>query len=207
MYRSANWRRQTFNLLRSNDLIWSFYINNYLEGKEPAIFDLLYWNSDSTHLPAKMYSFYLRNMYLSNKFCQPGGVTLGGVAIDVRNITIPAYFISTHDDHISPWESTYSGARLMSGPVRFVLGGSGHIAGIVNPPAAHKYCYWVGPQKLPKHPDSWFKKASRREGSWWLDWHNWLTRLNNTKTAARTPGRGELQVLEEAPGSYVRKRI
>ena len=198
---------QTFNLLRSNDLIWSFYINNYLEGKEPAIFDLLYWNSDSTHLPAKMYSFYLRNMYLENKFCKPGGVTLGGEAIDVRNIDIPAYFISTHEDHISPWESTYAGARLMSGPVRFVLGGSGHIAGIVNPPAANKYGYRVGPEKLPKHPDSWFKKSTKHDGSWWLDWHNWLDRLNNTKVAARIPGSGELQALEQAPGSYVAKRI
>jgi len=198
---------KTFNMLRSNDLIWSFYINNYLEGKEPAIFDLLYWNSDSTHLPAKMYSFYLRNMYLTNKFCKPGGVTLGDVAIDVRSIDIPSYFISTHDDHISPWESTYAGARLMGGPVRFVLGGSGHIAGIVNPPAANKYGYWVGSQKLPKHPDSWFKKAKRNEGSWWQDWQNWLSRLNKTKVAARIPGSGGMPVLEEAPGSYVRKRI
>ena len=206
-YLDGDLMSQTFNLLRSNDLIWSFYINNYLEGKEPAIFDLLYWNSDSTHLPAKMYSFYLRNMYLDNKFCKPGGVTLGGEAIDVSSIDIPAYFISTHDDHISPWESTYAGARLMSGPVRFVLGGSGHIAGIVNPPAANKYGYRVGPQKLPRHPDSWLKKTRKYEGSWWSDWHNWLVRNNNTKVAARIPGEGELKALEEAPGSYVRKRI
>ena len=198
---------QTFNLLRSNDLIWSFYINNYLEGKDPAIFDLLYWNSDATNLPAKMYSFYLRNMYLTNKFCKPGGVVLGGIDIDVRNIDIPCYFISTHDDHISPWESTYAGARLMSGPVRFVLGGSGHIAGIVNPPAAQKYCYWTGPHKLPKHPDTWFKKATRHEGSWWQDWHGWLTGINDRKVAARVPGSGGLPAIEAAPGSYVRKRI
>jgi polyhydroxyalkanoate synthase len=198
---------QTFNLLRSNDLIWSFYINNYLEGKDPAIFDLLYWNSDSTHLPAKMYSFYLRNMYLNNSFCQPGGVTLGKVPIDVRNIDVPCYFISTHDDHISPWESTYYGARLMSGPVRFVLGGSGHIAGIVNPPAAHKYYYLTGPARLPKHPDSWLKKAVRHDGSWWTDWHNWLTAKHHRRVAARIPGSGGLPVLEDAPGSYVRKRI
>ena len=198
---------QTFNLLRSNDLIWSFYINNYLEGKDPAIFDLLYWNSDSTNLPAKMYSFYLRNMYLTNKFCKPGGVKLDDIAIDVRKIDIPCYFISTHDDHISPWESTYAGARLMAGPVRFVLGGSGHIAGIVNPPVANKYGYRAGPQKLPKHPDGWFKKTRRYEGSWWPDWHHWLTRINKRRVAARIPGSGGLPVLEDAPGSYVKKRI
>jgi len=206
-YLDGNLMSQTFNLLRSNDLIWSFYINNYLEGKEPAIFDLLYWNSDSTHLPAKMYSFYLRNMYLNNKFCRPGGVTLDNVAIDVSKIDLPCYFISTHDDHISPWESTYVGAKLFSGPVRFVLGGSGHIAGIVNPPAGNKYCYWTGAQKLPKHPDSWFKKSKRFEGSWWPDWHKWLTSINERRVAARIPGSGALQALEEAPGSYVRKRI
>lgn len=206
-YLDGKMMSQTFNLLRSNDLIWSFYINNYLEGKDPAIFDLLYWNSDSTHLPAKMYSFYLRNMYLENNFCKPGGVILDKVPIDVRKIDIPCYFISTHDDHISPWETTFTGARLMSGPVRFVLGGSGHIAGIVNPPDAHKYHYWTGPAKLPKHPDAWFKKTRRHDGSWWPDWNNWLIRINNTMVPARVPGDGKLKVLEDAPGTYVRKRI
>ena len=206
-YLDGKMMAQTFNLLRSNDLIWSFYINNYLEGKDPAIFDLLYWNSDSTHLPAKMYSSYLRNMYLENNLIKPGGISLAGIPIDVRKIEIPCYFISSHDDHIAPWMSTYSGARLITGPVRFVLGGSGHIAGIVNPPAAKKYCHWVGPEQLPEHPDDWFKNTEKHEGSWWPDWHKWMTQLNRVKVPARIPEQGGLGAIEDAPGSYVRKRI
>jgi polyhydroxyalkanoate synthase len=206
-YLDGKMMAQTFNILRSNDLIWSFYINNYLEGKDPAIFDLLYWNSDSTNLPARMYSFYLRNMYLENKLCKPGGITLAGVPIDVRKIAIPCYFISSHDDHIAPWMSTYSGARLISGPVRFVLGGSGHIAGIINPPAANKYCYWTGSANLPEHADDWFGKSSKHPGSWWPDWHKWLTGLSRARVIARIPGAGGLQFIEDAPGSYVKKRI
>ena len=198
---------QTFNVLRSNDLIWSFYINNYLEGKDPAIFDLLYWNSDSTNLPVDMYSYYIRNMYMENKLCKPGGITLADVPIDVRKISIPCYFISSHDDHIAPWMSTYAGARLISGPVRFVLGGSGHIAGIINPPAADKYCHWTGAEQLPEHPDEWFSASVKNPGSWWPDWHKWLTGLNRTRVEARDPEQGGLQVIEEAPGSYVKKRI
>jgi polyhydroxyalkanoate synthase len=206
-YLDGKMMAKTFNVLRSNDLIWSFYINNYLEGKDPAIFDLLYWNSDSTNLPARMYSDYLRNMYLENNLCKPGGIKLAGVPIDVRNIEIPCYFISSHDDHIAPWMSTYSGARLISGPVRFVLGGSGHIAGIINPPAAKKYCHWTGSAQLPEHPDDWFANSIKHEGSWWPDWHKWLTGLNRAKVTARDPEHGGLEVIEDAPGSYVRKRI
>ena len=134
----------TFNMLRANDLIWSFVVNNYLLGKDPMPFDLLHWNSDSTRMPARMHAYYLRNMYIRNKLAEAGGIELGGVPIDVGSIQIPAYFISTAEDHIAPWKSTFAGAKLLSGPVRFVLGGSGHIAGIVNPPAAKKYCYWAG---------------------------------------------------------------
>jgi len=206
-YLDGKMMAQTFNVLRSNDLIWSFYINNYLEGKDPAIFDLLYWNSDSTNLPAQMYSFYLRNMYLENNLCKPGGVTLAGVPIDVRKIETPCYFISSHDDHIAPWMSTYAGARLISGSVRFVLGGSGHIAGIINPPSANKYCHWTGPDALPEHPDDWFSVSNKHAGSWWPDWHKWLTGLNRTKVNARMPGQGGLKIIEDAPGSYVRVRI
>jgi polyhydroxyalkanoate synthase len=125
----------TFNMLRANDLIWSFVVNNYLMGKDPFPFDLLYWNSDSTRMPAKMHSFYLRNMYMKNLLKEPGGIEIGGVPIDLSKIKVPTYFISTIEDHIAPWKSTYSGARNFGGNVRFVLGGSGHIAGIVNPPA------------------------------------------------------------------------
>ena len=206
-YLDGKMMAQTFNVLRSNDLIWSFYINNYLEGKDPAIFDLLYWNSDSTNLPAQMYSYYLRNMYLENNLCKPGGITLAGVPIDVRKIETPCYFISSHDDHIAPWMSTYAGARLIPGPVRFVLGGSGHIAGIINPPVANKYCYWTGPDKLPEHPDNWFSSSDKHAGSWWPDWHKWLTGLNHTRVNAREPGQGVMKIIEDAPGSYVRVRI
>ena len=193
----------TFNMLRANDLVWSFVVNNYLLGRDPFPFDLLYWNSDSTRMPAKMHSFYLRNMYLGNRLKDPGGVALGGVPIDLRKIVIPAYFVSTLEDHIAPWESTFKGARLLSGPTRFVLGGSGHIAGIVNPPSAKKYGYWTG-SELPESADEWKAGASRSEGSWWIDWQAWITGLNGPDRApARVPGTGALQALEDAPGSYV----
>jgi polyhydroxyalkanoate synthase len=197
----------TFNLLRSNDLIWSFVVNNYLMGKDPFPFDLLYWNSDSTRMPAKMHSFYLRNMYLANKLKDPGGITLDGVPIDIGKITIPAYFISTAEDHIAPWKSVYKGARVLGGKVRFVLGGSGHIAGIVNPPAAKKYCYWINP-KLAESPDKWLETAKRHEGSWWNDWQAWMDKNNGgVKVAARVPGEGKLKVIEDAPGAYVSLRL
>ena len=197
----------TFNMLRSNDLIWSFVVNNYLMGKDPFPFDLLYWNSDSTRMPAKMHSFYLRNMYLANKLKDPGGISLDGVPIDIRKIKIPAYFISTAEDHIAPWKSVYKGARLLSGKVRFVLGGSGHIAGIVNPPSANKYCYWINPE-FPESSDEWLAAATRHEGSWWGDWQAWMDQNNGgAKVAARIPGDGKLAVIEDAPGTYVSLRL
>jgi polyhydroxyalkanoate synthase subunit PhaC len=197
----------TFNMLRSNDLIWSFVVNNYLMGKDPFPFDLLYWNSDSTRMPAKMHSFYLRNMYLANKLKDPGGISLDGVPVDLGKIKIPAYFISTAEDHIAPWKSVYKGARVLSGPVRFVLGGSGHIAGIVNPPAANKYCYWTN-DALAQEADEWLGSATRHEGSWWGDWQAWIHQLNGgVKVAARVPGDGGLRVIEDAPGSYVSLRL
>ena len=196
----------TFNVLRANDLVWSFVINNYLLGKAPFPFDLLYWNADSTRMPAKMHSFYLRNMYLANRLKEPGGITLGGVPIDLRRVTLPAYFVSPVEDHIAPWKSTYLGARLLSGPTRFVLGGSGHIAGIVNPPAANKYGYWTH-EELPGSAEAWQSAAERHEGSWWNDWKDWIARLNGPgRVPARAPGDGALPALEDAPGSYVRVR-
>jgi len=197
----------TFNMLRSNDLIWSFVVNNYLMGKDPFPFDLLYWNSDSTRMPAKMHSFYLRNMYMGNKLKDPGGISLDGVPVDISKIKIPAYFISTAEDHIAPWKSVYKGARILSGKARFVLGGSGHIAGIVNPPAANKYCYWTNPE-FPQDPDEWLATAARHEGSWWADWQAWMDENNGgVKVAARVPGDGKLAVIEDAPGSYVSLRL
>ncbi len=199
----------TFNLLRANDLVWSFVIHNYLLGKEPFPFDLLYWNSDSTRMPAAMHSFYLRKMYLNNLLREPGGISLCGVPIDLRKIRMPSYFISTAEDHIAPWKSTYKGARLLAqagGKTRFVLGGSGHIAGIVNPPAANKYGFWTH-DTLPESPDAWLAEAERHEGSWWTDWQAWISAESAQTVPARKPGAGELKVIEAAPGSYVSKRL
>ncbi|MBL8450408.1 MAG: class I poly(R)-hydroxyalkanoic acid synthase [Dechloromonas sp.] len=202
----------TFNMLRANDLIWSFVVNNYLMGKDPFPFDLLYWNSDSTRMPAAMHSFYLRNMYLGNKLKDPGGITLDGVKIDISKVKTPCYFISTIEDHIAPWKSTYMGACLPSGKTKFVLGGSGHIAGIVNPPVANKYGYWVNDAtdgNLPESPEDFLAGATQNAGSWWTHWHAWVTGLpgGSAQVPARAPGKGKLKVLEDAPGSYVKFRL
>ena len=198
----------TFNMLRANDLIWSFAVSNYLMGKESFPFDLLYWNSDSTRMPAKMHSFYLRNFYLGNKLREPGGVELGGVKIDIAKVKTPCYFVSAIEDHIAPWKSTYMGALLPSGPVKFVLGGSGHIAGIINPPAANKYGYWTN-DGLPESADDFLAGATPNPGSWWTDWQQWVTDQvgGAEKVAARQPGNGKLKVIEDAPGSYVKFRL
>jgi polyhydroxyalkanoate synthase len=197
---------EAFNLLRANDLIWSFVVNNYLLGKEPFPFDLLYWNSDSTRMPRTMHSFYLRNMYQKNLLCQAGGITLDGEAIDLREITIPSYILSAKEDHIAPWKSTYSATQLYGGNVRFVLGASGHIAGVINPPAANKYGYWTN-DDTPAQPEAWLADATANEGSWWTDWAGWVAKFNGKSVPARTPGDGKLTVLEDAPGSYVRARV
>jgi polyhydroxyalkanoate synthase len=200
----------TFNMLRSNDLVWSFVVNNYLMGRDPFPFDLLHWNCDSTRMPAKMHSFYLRNMYLNNLLREPGGMTLNGVAIDLRAIKVPIYFVSAMEDHIAPWKSTYHGPRLMSGPARFVLGGSGHIAGMINPPAAKKYGYWTN-DALPESADDWLASATQHQGSWWNDWRNWVTPYLGEEVGPRVPGNnpagGKVKVIEAAPGSYARLRV
>ena len=199
----------TFNMMRGNDLIWSFVVNNYLLGKDPFPFDLLYWNADATRMPAAMHSFYLRKMYLENKLVQPGGITLAGQPLDLRQIEVPSYVISTQDDHIAPWKSTYAAVNLYKGPVRFALAQSGHIAGVVNPPTAGKYGYWTGGdnKKNPKTPDAWLKAAKRHDGSWWPDWDEWIKPFQGGKeVAARKPGRGKLKALCDAPGTYVKVR-
>ncbi|MEO8156525.1 MAG: class I poly(R)-hydroxyalkanoic acid synthase [Betaproteobacteria bacterium] len=195
----------TFNMLRANDLIWSFVVNNYLLGKEPFPFDLLYWNSDATRMPAKMHTFYLRNMYIKNKLREPGGITLAGEPIDLSKIDVPAYFVSTIEDHIAPWKTTYLGAQLLKSPVRFTLGGSGHIAGIVNPPAANKYWYWTN-DKLHDSADAWLASAEKHAGSWWTDWTDWIADFGGDKVPARMHG-GKLKVIEDAPGSYASLRL
>jgi polyhydroxyalkanoate synthase len=195
----------TFNMLRSNDLIWSFVINNYLLGRDPFPFDLLHWNSDSTRMPAAMHSFYLRQMYMKNLLRVPGGITLAGVPIDLSKSAVPTYFVSAIEDHIAPWKTTYEGTKVFSGKSRFVLSGSGHIAGMINPPSANKYGYWTN-EKLTESADAWLENARQNEGSWWPDWKAWAAPHLGTQVPARAPGKGKLKVIEPAPGRYVRMR-
>jgi polyhydroxyalkanoate synthase len=199
----------TFNMLRSNDLIWSFVINNYLMGRDPFPFDLLHWNCDSTRMPAKMHSFYLRNMYMKNALRTPGGITLAGTPIDLGKVTVPTYFVSAIEDHIAPWKTTYAGPGTLGGKARFVLSGSGHIAGMINPPSARKYGFWTN-ETLPADAEQWLKAAKQHEGSWWEDWIDWLGPKLGAKVAPREPGKAagksRLRVIEPAPGSYARLR-
>jgi polyhydroxyalkanoate synthase len=195
----------TFNMLRANDLIWNFVVNNYLLGNEPFPFDLLYWNSDTTRMPPCMHSFYLRNMYQNNLLAKPGGISMKGVPIDLGDIDIPVYFMSCREDHIAPWKSTYRGAQLFGGKVRFVLAASGHVAGVVNPPGGGKYNHFIN-DSLPEDPDAWFEEATEVAGSWWPDWQRWVTSFDKTQVAARIPGAGKLKAIEAAPGSYVTVR-
>ncbi|MBR0663300.1 class I poly(R)-hydroxyalkanoic acid synthase [Roseomonas hellenica] len=193
----------TFNMLRANDLIWSFVVNNYLLGQEPFPFDLLYWNDDSTRMPAKMHSFYLRRMYQQNDLVKPGGIELDGVKLDLRKIKLPAYILSTREDHIAPWKSTYRATQLFKGPTRFVLAASGHIAGVVNPPESGKYSHWVGAE-LPQEAEAWFHGATELAGSWWPDWQRWILTQDRAEVPARQPGDGGLVPIEDAPGAYVK---
>jgi polyhydroxyalkanoate synthase len=195
----------TFNMLRANDLIWSFVVNNYLLGKEPFPFDLLYWNSDSTRMPYAMHSFYLHKFYQENKLVEPGGITLCDVPIDLRKIRLPVYMLSTREDHIAPWATTYSATQLYRGKSRFVLAGSGHIAGVVNPPTQQKYGYWTN-DRLPPDPKDWLDGATEHPGSWWPDWAAWNVDKSGPKVPARQPGGGKLAPIEDAPGAYARMR-
>jgi polyhydroxyalkanoate synthase subunit PhaC len=195
----------TFNMLRANDLIWSFVINNYLLGRDPFPFDLLHWNCDSTRMPAAMHSYYLRNMYMHNLLRVPGGLELAGTKIDLSKVNTPTYFVSAIEDHIAPWKTTYAGPEVLPGKSRFVLSGSGHIAGMVNPPSANKYGYWTN-DKLPGTPEEWFDGTTQHEGSWWVDWRKWVEPFLGREVPARVPGKGKLKVLEAAPGSYARTR-
>jgi polyhydroxyalkanoate synthase subunit PhaC len=204
-YLDGNQMATTFNMLRANDLIWSFVINNYLMGKDPFPFDLLYWNSDSTRMPAAMHSFYLRKCYQENKLVEPGGITLSGVPIDLRKVRLPVYLLSTREDHIAPWKATYAATQIFKGQRTFVLAGSGHIAGVVNPPASGKYGYWTSDQ-LPPDPDQWLEGATHRDGSWWPHWSAWKGAMAGPLVPARQPGDGELAPIEDAPGGYVKVR-
>jgi len=195
----------TFNMLRGNDLIWSFVINNYMKGKKPFPFDLLYWNGDNTRLTRACHSQYLHEMYLNNNLVKPGVITLNDTALDLTKINIPTYTQAGHTDHICPWKSVYKNTRHFSGPKRFMLAGSGHIAGVVNPPSARKYNHWLN-DELPHDADEWLDNAAIKAGSWWDDWHQWLAKKSGPKVVARTPGDGPLDIIEDAPGSYVKIR-
>ncbi len=191
-----------FNMLRSNDLIWPYVINNYLKGKAPFPFDLLYWNSDATRMPAANHSFYLRNCYLDNKLSK-GKMVIAGEKINLKAVKVPIYNLATREDHIAPPKSVLLGCKFFGGPVKFVIAGSGHIAGVVNPPAKNKYQYWTGPKPRNADLDGWYEKAKEYPGSWWPDWLVWLTRQSPTEVPARVPGEGALKAIEDAPGSYV----
>ncbi len=192
----------TFNILRANDLIWSFVINNYLMGKDPKRFDLLYWNSDQTRLPREMLMFYLRQFYKENRLSK-GTMTMLGQPLDLSKVTIPMYLQSSKEDHIAPATSVFKATRLFSGDIRFVLSGSGHIAGVINHPDAKKYQYWTN-EDLSGEFDTWFSNASETPGSWWPDWDAWLSGRSGERIAARVPGDGALDIIEPAPGSYVK---
>jgi len=197
----------TFNMLRANDLIWSFVVNNYLLGKDPFPFDLLYWNADATRMPKAMHSYYLRNMYQRNLLVQPGALVLKGQPIDLRSVKIPIYLQAGKEDHIAPFRSVWKATQHFSGPVRFMLAGSGHIAGVVNPPAANKYQHWINTRrKKYTDVDAWLADATEVPGSWWPDWDKWLAAKSGKKVPARDPAAGKLKPIEDAPGAYVKVR-
>ncbi len=191
-----------FNMLRSNDLVWPYIVNNYMRGKAPFPFDLLFWNSDSTRLPAANHSFYLRNCYLENKLSK-GEMEVAGIKLDLSAVKIPVYNLATREDHIAPPKSVFLGSSFFGGPVRFVLGGSGHIAGVVNPPEKKKYSFWTG-GAADGELDRWFENAIEHKGSWWTDWLAWLKDIDRREVPARVPGEGPLPAIEDAPGRYVK---
>jgi len=194
----------TFNILRGNDLIWSFFVNNYLLGKDPKPFDLLFWNSDQTRMPKALHLFYLRKFYVENALAA-GRLELAGERIDLSAVKTPVYIQSSREDHIAPARSVYKGAKLFGGPARFTLAGSGHIAGVINAPIAAKYQYWTN-DALPASYDEWMAGAVEHPGSWWTDWVKWLNTRSGGQTKARDPAAGPLKPLEDAPGSYVKVR-
>ena len=205
-YLSGRILKMIFNLLRPNDLIWSYVIKNYLQGEEPLPIDLLFWNSDVTNLPAQMVTTYLREFYLSNQLKTSGSFKIKDTPIDLRVIKNPVYFLSTLFDHIAPWKSTYAGVKELSGPVTFVLGGAGHVAGVVNPPSKNKYGYYTN-ETLPEDSESWLQTAKENPGSWWTHWEQWLRNYSGDFVSAKQPGGDKIKPLEDAPGTYVLRRL
>jgi polyhydroxyalkanoate synthase len=194
-----------FNMLRSNDLIWSYVVSNYLKGQPPSAFDLLHWNSDATRMPAANHSYYLRNCYLENRL-STGSMVLDNTLLDLSKVMVPVYNLATREDHIAPAQSVLYGSQFFGGPVKYVLSGSGHIAGVVNPPAAGKYQYWTNDNTKDVTLADWIKGAQEHRGSWWPDWRNWLANIDAEEVPARAVGSDALPPIEDAPGSYVRAR-
>ena len=194
----------TFASLRANDLIWQYVVNNYLKGRTPDPFDLLYWNSDSTNLPGAMYTYYVRNMYLHNNLRIPGKLTMCGVPVDLRKVDMPTYVLATREDHIVPWTTAYESARLMRGARVFVLAASGHIAGVINPASRNRRNYWLG-GKLTKTPEAWLEEAKSHPGTWWTHWAAWLAKQGGARVPAREPGSADYPGIEPAPGRYVKE--
>jgi len=196
-----------FSALRANDLVWSYVVNNYLKGKSPEAFDLLYWNADSTNLPGPMYCWYVRNTYLENRLREPGKTMVLGVPVDLGQITVPAYVLATREDHIVPWHTAYRTTQLLGGEMRFVLGASGHVAGIINPVSKNKRSHWLG-AKLAADPEEWLAGATEKPGSWWTDWSTWIEGFGGERVKARTRlGNTKFKPIEAAPGRYVKHRI
>jgi polyhydroxyalkanoate synthase len=198
----------TFNLLRGRDLIWSYVTSNYLLGEDYPQFDLLHWNGDTTNLPADWHRAYLQQFYRENRLVQPGGVTIDGTPIDLRLVKTPTYVQAGREDHIAPPQSVWKITHHFAGPLRFVLAGSGHIAGVVNPPEAGKYQYWTNEAKA-ETLEQFVAGATETKGSWWPDWNRWIRSISGEEVLAagvRMPGKGRLKAIEDAPGSYVRAR-
>jgi polyhydroxyalkanoate synthase len=202
-YLEASSMATAFNLLRSNDLIWPYVINNYMRGKKPLAFDILFWNSDATRMPAANHSFYLRNCYLDNNLSRKK-MEIAGVTLNLKNVTVPIYNLATREDHIAPAKSVLYGSQFFGGPVKYVLAGSGHIAGVVNPPGKPKYQYWTGKDPSGSDVDQWLASAAEHPGSWWPDWLQWLKVQGAETVPARVIGSGKLKAIEDAPGSYVK---
>ncbi len=202
----------TFSSLRPNDLVWNYVVSNYLEGKQPPAFDLLYWNGDSTNLPGPMYCWYLRNLYLQNNLRTPNKLECCGQPIDLGRLGVPTYVFAAIEDHIVPWKAAYASARLLPGDkahgVKFVLGASGHIAGSINPPLKNRRSYWVGPKgTLPANSEAWLHGATEHPGSWWTDWNDWLANFTGTaKPAPKGYGSAKFMPIEPAPGRYVKEK-
>jgi polyhydroxyalkanoate synthase len=196
----------TFASLRANDLIWHYVVNNYLKGRTPEPFDLLYWNGDSTNLPGAMYAYYIRNMYLENKLAVPRKLSMCGVPVDLGRIDLPSYVLATREDHIVPWRTAYASARLLGGRIEFVLSASGHVAGVINPASKNRRSYWVNAD-LPANAEEWLATARSHEGSWWPHWAQWLAGFAGKRVAARAQaGSQGYEEIEPAPGSYVREK-